>query len=580
MTTTLLSLRSKLQTAIGDENQVYADNYSDAITNAIKQIYPDLFRYLDNRDLVTGNILPPFNWSTTALLDIYTEGAGTTLKNTDGDYIWRGLSSLKATASGADDYWYISSNDYPRLLDLMDKTIDFKCWVYPEVTDDAFLTIYTVKADGTAQTLNSTTSCPAGKHTLLELEDQSINDDIVEIQFRLRVHSTTKYVYFDQPRVTGRDIHEYLLPTDAKKGVISRVYIQPSGYSDDICDDLHPKFPDSSEVFNSKVFSDGTYKYLYLPTSTSKRQIKLEGYHPLETLSVDTDTITPDGKEIELLIDYAAHLMFEMECGSIAGDIAVKTADITAVDGEIATEDTAITAIATDIATETTSIGTVDTEIATEDTAITAIQTSIDTVISNIATDVTALDAITTDIATKTTAVDAVATDIDSVITNINTELATVSNVASEDISRYDAKIARLDSKKVRLEQKREELKAQRENLKIKRVAKDEEIRREDDSKKRLEDKRDALQNKRKRLLEERDGLDLDIKRLVDKRDALQDKRTRLIEEKTALDSDIRRLDNNKARMKNESYEWLAKYRMLSPTLKMITPKMSMNLRT
>ena len=471
MTTTLLSLRSKLQTAIGDKNQVYADNYSDAITNAIEQIYPDLFRYLDNRDLITGNILPPFNWSTTALLDIYTEGAGTTLKNTDGAYIWRGSSSLKATASGADDYWYISSNDYPRLLDLMDKTIDFKCWVYPEVANDVWIQIYTVKADGTTKQYlpqdyadeQSTAgfsyatiapTAPAGAFTLLEAEDQSINDDIVEIQFRMGVHSTTKYAYFDQPRATGRDIHEYLLPTDAKKGVISRVYIQPSGYSDDICDDLHPKFPDSSEVFNSKVFSDGTYKYLYLPTSTSKRQIRLFGYYPLETLSVDTDTITPDGKEIDLLIAYAAHLMFEMECGSIAGDIAVKTADITTVDGEIATEDTAITAIATDIA---------------------------------------------------------------SVVSQIDTELSAVSTVASEDISRYDAKIGRLDGKK---------------------------------------------------------------KRLEDKRGALQDKRDRLIEEKTALDGDIRRLDNNKARMKNESYEWLAKYRMLLPILKMITPRMSINLRT
>ena len=45
----------------------------------------------------------------------------------------------------------------------MVETIDFKAWAYPEADDDAFLTIYTTEPDGTAQTLNSTTSVYAGK---------------------------------------------------------------------------------------------------------------------------------------------------------------------------------------------------------------------------------------------------------------------------------------------------------------------------------------------------------------------------------------------------------------------------------
>ncbi len=312
-TTTLLVLRQKLQTAIGDKNQVYADNYTDAIKNAIEQIYPNLFRYLDNRDLVTGNILPPFNWSTTALLDIYTEPAGTLLKNTDGDYVRRGSSSAKVTGSGANDVLYIDSTDYPRLLDLMGKTIDFKCWAYPvDADNDAFLTIQWTTSAGASASANSTTTCLKGQFTLLEIEDQAIPDDIVQIQFRMRVLTTAQNVYFDQPRVTGRDIREYLLPLDFQDGFISQVKVQTSGYSDDICDDLHPRYWEEVYDFDPNI-NDGTYKYLRLPVYSTKTQIRLIGYHQLETLTSDTDTITLDGERLNLLIAYAAYLLFEME---------------------------------------------------------------------------------------------------------------------------------------------------------------------------------------------------------------------------------------------------------------------------
>ncbi len=452
MTTTLLSLRSQLQTTIGDKNQVYADNYTDALNTAKEQIYPNLFRYIDNTDLVTGNILPPFNWSTTALLNVYTEPTGTLLKTTDGTYIWRGSSSAKVTASDDDDSIVLDSNVYPRLLDLMDKTVILKCWVYPEIANDAFIDIVTTDSAGTDTTESSTTACPANAHTLLEIEDYSVPDDIVRIRINLRVHTDTEWAYFDQPRLTGKDVREYLLPSDAQDGVISRVSIQISGYSDDACDDLHPAY--WQEVFDYYTIDDGTYKYLRLPVYSTKTQIRLIGYYPLETLTADTSTISLDGEKLNLLTAYAAYLLFEIENGSITSDIGTTTSAIATVDTEIATEDTAISAVATDIA---------------------------------------------------------------SVISSIDTTMATVENVASEDISRYDAKIGRLDSKK---------------------------------------------------------------KRLEDKRDALQDKRARLIVEKNALDEDIKRLDDKRARAERESYKWLAKYRMLLPELRMVTPRMSMKLRS
>ena len=290
-----------------------------AINRTIEEIYPDLVKLLEDRSLITGNILPPFRWSSASALELYTLATGTLAKNTDGAYIWRGKTSAKITASGADDFLSINSNKYPRLLDLMGKTITFKCWVYPEVANDAFLTIYTLKADGTAQTLNSTTACPAGKKTLLELKDQSINDDIQFIEFRLGVQTNTKYVYFDEPRVTGRDLYDYLLPSDFDNGHISKVYIQTSGYSDDICDDLLPRNWERiyGSEFQTREIGGSLYKHIRLPQLySSKRQLKLIGYCPLEALSADTGTISTDNKQaIDLLIAYAAYLLYRMEEG-------------------------------------------------------------------------------------------------------------------------------------------------------------------------------------------------------------------------------------------------------------------------
>jgi hypothetical protein len=294
-------------------------DYVRCLNDTILEKYPETFLYLDNRDLITGNILPPFNWATTSTLDIYTKPTGTLLKNTNGAYIWRGSSSAKVTASGADDYLYISSDNYNRLLDLMDKEVDFKCWVYPEVANDVFLTIYTVKKDGIAQTLNSTTTTYAGKKCLIELEDQSINDDIEHFEARLRVHTAAKYSYFDMPRLIGGEVHEYLLPQDFQDGDVSEVHIQVSGHSDDMCDDLMPTH--WQQVFNAKVRNDGTYNYLYLPDSySSNRQIRLIGHKPLETLSADADTISLDQEHIRPLLAYASYLLFERQKEGVSSE--------------------------------------------------------------------------------------------------------------------------------------------------------------------------------------------------------------------------------------------------------------------
>ena len=318
-TFTLSVLMGKLGVLIGDDKGAYIDKYQNALNNAIEEIYPALHYNLDNTELITGNILPPFNWATTSTLDVYTEPTGTLAKTTTAGYFRNGESSAKVTASGADDAIVLDSNAYPRLLDLMDNTVSLKCWAMPEDANDAFLDIITTDSDGSDTTKSSTTACPAGVFTLLKITDYSVPDDITRLRVKLRVHTTLKYVYFDPPRLTGKTIYEYLLPSDFQKGEVLQVKLQSSSYSDDACDDLHPRF--DTLITNFDEITDGGYKYLKLPALTSKRRIRLIGDCPLENMTSGTITVTlDDDRRLQLLLTYAAHLVYEMKMGVVASE--------------------------------------------------------------------------------------------------------------------------------------------------------------------------------------------------------------------------------------------------------------------
>lgn len=291
------------------------DLYINAINDACREIYPSLARLLEDRSMVTGNILPDNSfeqWSSATAMTFYS-ASNATLARTSTAGLTRGALatySKKVTVSAGSGYSYISSNTYPRLLQLMGKTITFKCWAYPEVADDATIVIYTIKADGTAQTLTSTTTCPATKWTLLELEDQAINDDIVEIQFRFKVTTNAKYTYFDSARVTGITNYEYLLISCFVDGAVNQVYVQTSGDADDACDDLY--VANWERVFGYLVLNDGNYSYLQLPYAySSKRQIRVIGSTTLETVSAYTDTISVDGSQLNLFIAYAKYKLWQ-----------------------------------------------------------------------------------------------------------------------------------------------------------------------------------------------------------------------------------------------------------------------------
>jgi len=296
-----------------------------AILEAVEEVYPALYRPLDVAELSTGNYLPNSHfrdWTSTSYPDKYNKISATCAKATAAGLYRGGSSSSLVSPSAADGYMFITSGNttdagYPRLLDLMGRTVSFYAWAYPSTADDAFLTIYTLQADGTAQTLNSTTTCPATKWTLLKLEDQTLNDDLVEIQFRFRVHTNAQTCYFDNARVTSKNTFEYLLPLDFKNGSVAEVYIQSTGYSDFACDDLRPRYWE--RVFGYDIIDDGTDKHLSLPyLYTKDRQIRLVGKTPLEDMSASTNalaaakTISLDGEKLRLLIAYAKYKLYQL----------------------------------------------------------------------------------------------------------------------------------------------------------------------------------------------------------------------------------------------------------------------------
>jgi hypothetical protein len=271
---------------------------------------------VDNITLVTGNIIPDGHleeWTSSSALTHWSATNITQLQTSTAGLIRGGKYSAKCTASAANGYIYITSDTFPRLLDLQDKTVDAYCQAYPEVADDASIVIYTKQADGTAQTLTSTTSCPAGEWTQIELENQKINDNLVDFQLRLKVATNAKYVYFDDVYLNGMPLSEYMLPSDFTSGSINRVYIQNSGTSDPIFYDLKPFITQySGESLNFTILDDGTYKYLKLLEDVpSERRLRLIGDKPLETLSAYTDTLTLDTHRLPLLIARAKMIFWE-----------------------------------------------------------------------------------------------------------------------------------------------------------------------------------------------------------------------------------------------------------------------------
>jgi hypothetical protein len=298
-----------------------------ALNDAIRELGGILFKRVDDRTLITGNWLPNSHfekWAVATIPDFYTApDTGTCSAVTTAGLIWGGTTSCLFTAGGDSEYFKISSDDYPQLLDLMGSTVTVRAWAYPSVEDDAFIQIYTLQGDtaATAQTLTSTTENTASQWNLLELENQTLNDDLVTIEIRFGAKTSATTVYWDNARLIAQPVYEYMLPENYQDGSIQQVYIQESSAADHPCDDLHSQVWD--RVFSDAPFihNDGSYNYLRLPYSYStERQIRIIGTSPLTTVDSWADTVEIDGDKVDLLVNYAAYKLMMNEMGVVSAE--------------------------------------------------------------------------------------------------------------------------------------------------------------------------------------------------------------------------------------------------------------------
>ena len=327
------------------------DNKVKALNRAMEQLYSTLYKPLDDLTLVTGNILPNAHfedWASTANPDYYEVSNAAASAIAIAGSIRAGTKSMRVIPSSASGYAYIRASSYPRLLDLSGKTVNFYAWAYPQVTDDPSLVIYTKNIAGSTQTLTSTTTAASAQFTLLKLESQKLNDNLIDCQFRFVVASSTKYTYFDDAVVCGMNLYEYPLPSSFQQATVSQVRIQTEGYSSTAipipCYDILPKYWSPRQDF--RIFREGDYsptsippvfdrlQFYYLPSNYYR--MRLQGYAPLGTLSADTDTIFLDGEKLNLIIAKAKAILYRMESSPVSSqDKGRYKQDITEAEDEV-----------------------------------------------------------------------------------------------------------------------------------------------------------------------------------------------------------------------------------------------------
>lgn len=317
MSATLSDLRDRLQTSLGDFDGIYADLYTAALNDATRETFPALHRRLDLIELVSGSSVPNGHfrdWTVSnSVPDFWGLSNATAAANTSGAHYRGGSKSMILTASAINGYAEVNSSAFPRLLDLGGYQVTARAWLRPEVANDCFLRIYAVNTTGVTQSLDSVNTATAAQWTLFGLSDQQLIGDLTFLGIRALIKTNAKTCHIDNLRLYGKELLDYVLPVDFKKGKLLKVSIQASGGADDI-------YPASWEVvYGWSLQDDGTNKYLHMPYHYyDDAYIRLEGIAPLETAASDTDSISVPEDKVALLVAYAKYLVFNRRIGIVS----------------------------------------------------------------------------------------------------------------------------------------------------------------------------------------------------------------------------------------------------------------------
>ena len=299
---------------------------TNAILRAIEELYPPFHLDIDNQTLVTGNRLKDGHfesWTDSTTPVYYTKfnAGGAFAQITTAGLIRGGTYSLKYTAGAASDYFDIDSEDYPELLELQGRTVDFYVQAQPETADDAYIEIYTVKTNSATATKTSTTTNATSVFTQLKIESYTVPDDLDYISIRFKVATSGEYVVFDDAYIGDRTLVEYLLPDDFVSGELIQVWLQTEGESDELFYDLSPFTHNKGRQISFDIVSDGTDEYLVLgETVFTERRLRLIGDKPLETLTTGASTLTLDAHRIPLVIARARMIFWEREAVPVTID--------------------------------------------------------------------------------------------------------------------------------------------------------------------------------------------------------------------------------------------------------------------
>ncbi len=303
---------------------------TNALLRAIEELYPTLHLDIEDQTLVTGNRFPDghFEWWTDSTTPVYYtkfNAGGAFAQITTAGLTRGGKYSLKYTAGAASDYFDIDSEDYPELLELQGRTVDFYVQAQPETADDAYIEIYTLETDSTAATKTSTTSNATNVFTQLKIESYAIPDDLDYISIRFKVATSGEYVVFDDAYIGDRALVEYLLPDDFVEGQLLQVWVQTEGESDERFYDLSPFTHNRGRQIPFDIVSDGTNEYLVLGESLeNERRLHLIGDKPLEILTTGTSTITLETHRIPVIIARARMIFWEREAVPVTIDDKAK----------------------------------------------------------------------------------------------------------------------------------------------------------------------------------------------------------------------------------------------------------------
>lgn len=269
---------------------------------------PEVHISLVNEDLVTGNILPNGSFedfiASASVPDFWALVGDSSAKNTSVRRY--GKAAVSVTRSGADSYIHCSDTQWRPLLDLGGYTPYFEAWVYCATASVARLGI---SVDGGTPTYSSYHT-GSSKWELLRVS-KVITDSPKSLSFRCYVDTSNAIGYFDYARILSDNITAYVIPGVFQSKPPTQVWVQKEGTAhgdESSCDDLGEVLAYEEWPWVRFEYDDDNGLWLMRITRRPDTglKIRLVGVKPPDEVTNDTDTVSLDLPELDLLYSWAA----------------------------------------------------------------------------------------------------------------------------------------------------------------------------------------------------------------------------------------------------------------------------------